>query len=304
MHNKEYEVGFAGCNSVHYPKWITAYIVEPAKMNENTGIMHFAHGWGGNRYQYREMQKEFSDRYNLICISTEYRQSGFDFNPITGVGAYIPYDASNMQVIDCLNSVRKTLELYPDINKRRIISFGGSQGGHIAVLMSIFCPNTFALVISSSGLSYITPELAGWAGRDFSEDELAIRDIVKMASFIHPPVVLMHGTADAVLSEQHTRKFEEALRAEGKMVRVKYYEGGGHFLEPVSDRKSSILELADDLIKDAGNEQSIDFNERSKIVIPCVRKRFIIDWSKSMDDFSLVLWQEMMSGYQNGDRHG
>jgi len=78
--NKEYEIVFASCNSIHYSKQITAYVVPPSKQDENTGIMHFAHGWGGNRFQYREMQRDFTDRYNLFCVSTEYRQSGFDFS--------------------------------------------------------------------------------------------------------------------------------------------------------------------------------------------------------------------------------
>jgi len=291
MDSKEYEIVFAGCNSIHYSKQITVYIVPPAKPDENTGIMHFAHGWGGNRFQYREMQKDFSNRYNLFCVSTEYRQSGFDCNPVTGAGACIPYDASNMQVIDCLNAVRKTIELHPAIDKSRIISFGGSQGGHIAILMSIFCPDTFALAISCSGISHMTPGITAWAGRDFSEDELAIRNLVGMVSLIRCPVVLMHGTADSIVSDIHTRELESALCKEGKELRVKYYEGGGHALEPVSDRKTATMENADDLIKNSRNEKSIDFNKKSKVEIQCVRKKFVIDWSKSIDDSGLAAWE-------------
>ena len=288
---KEHEIIFNSFNSIHYPKRITVYIVAPEITDKNTGIMHFAHGWGGNRFQYQEMQREFANRYNLFCIAAEYRQSGFDFDATTGIGTDVPYDASNVQVVDCLNAVRKTLEVYPSLNKRRIISFGGSQGGHIAVLMSIFSPNTFALVVSASGISHITPELAGWAGRDFSEDELEIRNVVKMASLIPCPVVLMHGTADTELPEGHTRNLEDGLHAAGKEVRVKYYEGGGHSLAPVSDRKSATVELADYLLKNVRNEKSLDFDEQRKIIIPCAKKNFVIDWSKPAEDPGLISWQ-------------
>jgi hypothetical protein len=60
---KDYEITFKSCNSVHYAKPITAYVTEPDRMDGGTGLMHFAHGWGGNRYGYRAMQQEFTDRY-------------------------------------------------------------------------------------------------------------------------------------------------------------------------------------------------------------------------------------------------
>ena len=43
---KEYEIAFKTCNSENYPKRITVYIAKPDKMDKNTRVMHFAHGWG------------------------------------------------------------------------------------------------------------------------------------------------------------------------------------------------------------------------------------------------------------------
>ena len=285
---KEYEITFKSCNSANYPKRITAYIVEPGKIDKNTGMMHFAHGWGGNRYQYQEMQREFANRYNLICVATEYRQSGYDFDAITGRGACLPYDFSHLQVIDCLNTLRKTLEIYPRVNKKRIISFGGSQGGHISMLMAIFAPNTFCLAISGSAISHIDSKWRLRAGRNFSEDELAVRNVVKMASLIQCPVVLMHGTRDENVSENHTHLLEEALLSAKKRVRVKYYKGAGHMLEPVTNRQKATIELANDLLKNALNNKRIDFKAKSKIVIHCPTKNFVIDWSKRTDAYDLV----------------
>jgi dienelactone hydrolase len=288
---KEYEIIFASCNLSFYAKRITAYIVEPDVINQHTGLLHFAHGWGGNRYGYREMQRELADRFNLLCVATEYRQSGYDFDADTGLGAYVPYDASHYQVIDCLNAVRRMLEIYPGIDRRRIMAFGASQGGHISLLMAIFCPDTFACVIASSPITYLDPTICGWAGRDFSEDEKAIRDVVRMADRIKCPVALNHGTSDETVPHEHTGLLASALQSMGKTVRVRYYEGADHALSPVTDRAKAALEIAGDWLEKSMNTARDDFKQGSKIVIRCVTKSFVLDWSKPIDDFSLACWQ-------------
>ncbi len=289
----EYEIVFQSANSIHYPKRITALIVAPRRIDEQTGIMHFAHGWGGNRFAYQKAQREFAELYNLICVATEYRQSGYEADPVVGRGVVWPYDASHYQVLDCINAVRRTLELYPGVNRRRLIAFGGSQGGHIAMLMAIFCPSTFAFVISASMLAYVDEERRrGWVGRDFSDDELAVRDVIRMAARVRCPVALIHGTADEVVSDTHTRLLEKALREQGREVRVRYVEGGEHSLGPGADRTTVAAELAGDWLRTLVNPKATDFELESRIEIPCVRKTCVLDWSKPPADSALVSWIE------------
>ncbi|MFA7160802.1 MAG: prolyl oligopeptidase family serine peptidase [Kiritimatiellia bacterium] len=289
----ELELAFQSANTKSYSKKIFVYVVQPSKMTRRTGLMHFAHGWGGNRYQYREMQRDFSDRYNLVCISTEFRQSGFYFDPVTGTGADLPYDASHYQVLDCLNAVRKTLSIYPALNRRRLISFGGSQGGHIAMLMGIFAPNTFACIVAACSLTRIDESISAWTGRDFSADELAVRDVVRMAGLVKCPVALMHGTADRTVPDIHTRMLEKALRESGKTVRSKYVKGGGHALEPVTDRKTTTIRLAGDWLASLASRGKNDFDLKTKVEIPCATKKCVLDWSKPHEDASLLSWAAM-----------
>jgi dienelactone hydrolase len=42
------------------------------------------------------------------------------------------------------------------------------------------------------------------------------------------PVLLLHGTADDVISVEQTREYEQAARALGKPVAAAYFEGAGH----------------------------------------------------------------------------
>lgn len=290
---KTYDITFKSYNSGDYPKPITAYVVEPTKMDENTGLMHYAHGWGANRFQYKEMQEEFADRYNLVGVGTEYRMSGFDFDPVVGRGATLPYDVSNMQVIDCLNAIRTVLDLYPELNPKRMYNFGGSQGGHVAMLMSVFAPNTFALAISACGISHVDEYWMSRAGRIFDADELAIRNAVQLASRVKCPVVLMHGTADEWVEDSHCRQLEQALRDAGQTVVSRYYEGANHALGPDTNRRDETVALADDLLRNSVNDKDIDFTAGREIRIPCVHKQLVIDWSKPVDGENLVRWEAM-----------
>jgi predicted esterase len=290
---KEFDFTFMSVNSISYAKRITVYVVEPDTIRPDTGLLHCCHGWGGNRFQHKALMQEFCNQYNLLCIGTEFRQSGYDFDPVTGLGSDRPYDGSHYQVIDCLNAVRETLHLYPLLNRNRLLLYGGSQGGHISILMTIFAPDTFACAISSSGAALFEQKQIQEAGRSFSQDELDIRDTIRMASLIRCPVALIHGTADRTVPVEHSKKLEAALRTHSSYeVRATYYEGADHGLVPVIEKKSAIMAIADDLLRTATHEGSDDFAERRKISISCETKNLLIDWSKGSSDTSLLLWEE------------
>ena len=287
---KQLDIRFRSCNSESYPKPIVATIMRPDQLDGETGLLHFAHGWSGNRFQYRDMQGEFAERYNLVCVATEYRQSGFDFDPVEGRGAERPYDASFRQTLDCLNAVRETLDLFPGVNRERLLLFGGSQGAHVTMLMSIFAPETFALAVAPCGIAYMDAKTIEWSGREFSQDELAVRNVAAMAGRVRCPVVLAHGTADETVPHAHTQELEKALREAGVDVRAKYYEGGSHSLAPVTSRKEAALELADDLLRTARRPGPTDFDTGARVVIPCPNHDCVIDWSRRPDDPELASW--------------
>ncbi|MCK4981788.1 MAG: acetylxylan esterase, partial [Victivallaceae bacterium] len=159
---KKYEIVFQSVNSETYSKPLTALVLEPDLVNNETGAMLFTHGWGGNRFQHLDKMEYALDKYNLICVSVEYRQSGFDFDPVKGQGSYRPYDGSFYQVFDVLNGFRTVLELNNNINRKRLYHYGGSQGGHISLLSSIFAPDTFVFTYASSPIVHLTSECQKW----------------------------------------------------------------------------------------------------------------------------------------------
>lgn len=289
---QKYELTFESLNTESYAKPITVLVMQPDKMDENTGAMVFTHGWGGNRFQHVDKMQWTVDRFNLVCLSVEYRQSGYDFNPVTGLGAYRPYDASFLQTFDVLNALRTVLEKYPSLNRRRIFHYGGSQGGHICLLSSIFAPDTFAFVYASCPLVQVTDKKADWAGREFAPYELSVRNVLEHSHLIKCPVFLEYGDADETVScEEHSRRLIKELRCRKHPLRIKIYKGGGHSLEPTITKIEAYKRMAPKPIKTLRSDRPDDFVAGSIIKISCGEKTLEIDWSRRPADVNMAVWK-------------
>ena len=75
--------------------WINLHF--PDEMNSETGLMVILHGWGGTYHQYDAYCKEWRNRYNVITLQVNYRNSG-DGSPI--------YDFGKYQAIDVLRAIQ------------------------------------------------------------------------------------------------------------------------------------------------------------------------------------------------------
>ena len=290
---RSFEITYPSVNSVHYRKSITALIMEPDNVTPNTGAMLFTHGWGGNRFQHQDKMECACERNDLVCISVEYRMSGYDFDPVTGAGAYLPYDASFYQTFDVLAGLRKMLELRPVINRKRLFHYGGSQGGGISLLSSIFVPQTFAFVYASSPVTRMDEEIRSWTGREFANHEISIRDMIEHADLIQCPVFLEHGTSDSTVPhDRHTQILEGRLKALNKKHKVVYYEGGEHNLEPAITKLDAFKAMGDEPLRTLINSRGDDFATGSTVKIPCGDKTLHIDWSKPADSLELFTWKQ------------
>jgi len=289
---KRYEITFEALNSESYSKPITVLVVEPDSIGPRTGAMLFTHGWGGNRFQYEETMLFAAERFDLVCLSVEFRQSGYDFDPVKGEGAYLPYDASFYQTFDVLNGLRTILSHRPEIDRSRLFHYGGSQGGHIALLSAVFAPNTFAFLYATSPVTHMNTGPSLDPGRDFSQRELMIRDVIGLSDLIECPVYLEHGTADEIVPHKtHTEPLEQRLRARGNLAGIRYYEGASHSLAPVTNRLETFKRTAPKFLASLRNDCIDDFTAARRVKIPCDDWKLVIDWSKPADDFELVRWE-------------
>ncbi|HEX7010605.1 MAG TPA: prolyl oligopeptidase family serine peptidase [Phycisphaeraceae bacterium] len=286
-----YEIIYPSTNSINYSKPITALVLQPDHVGPETGVMLFTHGWGGNRFQHEDKMVEVADRYNLIAMSVEYRQSGYDFDPVAGRGAYRPYDASFLQVLDVLNGLRTLLRERPMIDRRRLYHYGGSQGGHIALLSAVYAPKTFAWIYVSCPLTHLDDRVQDWAGRWFAPHELAARDVLALASRIDCPIYLEYGDADNVVDcEAHARRLIPKLEAVGRLARCVCYPGGGHDLAPTTTKLQAFRAMAAHLPWGARREDEDSFASGSCIELPAAEYRLQIDWSRPTDAADLLNW--------------
>ena len=292
---QKFELSFdsIGCNET-YTKEITILVVAPDKFDDKTGAMLFCHGWGGNRFQHQEFMKAVADKFNLLCLSPEYRMSGFDYAPRSGLGWFKPYDLSFYQTFDALLALRFILRLHTNLNHKRIFVYGGSQGGHIALLSAIYAPNTFAAVYSSSAMVCVPnqPNLAEATGRFFTDAECKVRSVPYLIDRLDTPLFMEHGTGDETVDHALNTAVVEALMKErGKPCEVVYYEGARHDLSPVITKLNAFMRMAPKFLSSYENQRVDDFTAASQITIPCGDKTLSIDWARDIRDPKLISWQ-------------
>jgi pimeloyl-ACP methyl ester carboxylesterase len=283
------DITFRSTNSATYPKPITALVVEPDAVGQQTGVLLVSHGWGGNRRDYLPTMEYAARELGLLCLSVEFRGSGYDFDPVTGKGSVVPYDGSFYQLFDVLSGLRTVLTLYPGVDRQRMFHYGGSQGGHLALLSAIYAPASFALVYATSPAVRLDAVCASWAGRSFEPWELSARDVVEHAERIRCPVLLEHGTVDAALPMQtHTSVLEARLRELGKQVESTYIQGGGHGLEPVTSRLDRFKLVMPARAGTRRPAEPDDFAAGRIVEMPCAGKTVRVDWSRPPDSVELV----------------
>ncbi len=265
-------------------------VIEPEMITSKTGVMLFTHGWHGNRFQHKEKMEWAAERFDLVTVSVEFRQSGYDFDPVKGLGACLPYDAGFYQVFDVLNGLRHILSQRPQVNHRRVFHYGGSQGGQIALLSALYAPKTFAWLYVSCPLTHIDAKFQALSGRYFAPWELEVRSPLEMAEGIPCPVYLEYGTVDpTVPHESHGLVLADKLTKSGQLARLIEYEGD-HGLQPATDKLAAFQAMSEFIEWSAEVPQCNDFEQGSLVSVPCAERTLLIDWSKKTEDHTLFQW--------------
>jgi predicted esterase len=238
---------------------IDSYVTEPANgVNSQTGLLLLIHGWGNDGQEaYAEDSLVYADRFNLVVTRVEFRQCGREaHHPSPGKTYDQPYDFSKLQTIDCLRAAYATLARYPQINRSRLMIWGGSQGGHLGAQCLIFAPHLWALAVLNCGV-YLPlsgckarelgfgfdlhangtgigfAECALGEGNVFTPAEEDIRNPWKNAALMpsQTPIIIIHGTMDTTVDIKHSVFLQARLLGLGYPAAFYPIENGDHGLQ-------------------------------------------------------------------------
>lgn len=200
------------------------------------------HGFTGNRV---EAHRIFVKQARALC------QGGvavlrFDFRGSGDSGGEFSQMTLSREAADA----RKALAFMRSqdrVDEERVGVLGLSMGGLVGAMVltgdpalkasvlwsPVAHPSLFLRRLDEPGLHEVLRKQGfldhhGWAvGRVFFEDAARL-DILGRIHRIQPPVLLVHGSEDAVVPPSHSDDYEAALRRAGKQVHRHVVEGADH----------------------------------------------------------------------------
>jgi acetyl esterase/lipase len=186
-------------------------------------------------------------KFDMVAISFEYR--------LSAISGYCPAEA----VLDAKSAMRWTRQHAPEfgIDSNRVIAGGISAGGHLAACTAMisgvddpednrsYSPVPQALALQSAT---VNPAIDGHflqllQGR-VKPEELSPAHHVKAGL---PPMCLVHGTADEIVSYDSVKEFAFEMEKVGNNCKLHTFEGVDHFFMNKSAQRRAI-KLIDEFV--------------------------------------------------------
>jgi uncharacterized protein len=178
---------------------IHAWFTAPADWNPDTGVLIYCHGNAGNLSGRGVALWNFQQVLGLAVLIFDYPGYGKSGGQPSEAGCYAAGDAA----YDYLTTVKK-------VPPARVVLYGGSLGGAVAVDLATRHPHR-ALVLVSTFTSF--PDMAQYKfpwlpGRWLVRNRYLSLDKIRT---LHSPIFIAHGTEDTVIPfRQGQRLFESA----------------------------------------------------------------------------------------------
>lgn len=291
------------------PREVEYYVRAPRQgINAKTGLMLLSHNWGGTWKLTAPWCDILSDRFNLICLSVNYLQSGETDHK------EVPYDHGLIQAMDCLRAlheVQRNLDAAKiPFNRRRIYAAGASGGGNVSLMVNKLAPSTFGCVIDLCGMPGLTDDIAFGIGNlnaGYSKDPSSPKYLTPAMQEIRDPgnpvhlqiqkkanpdnqVVIVHGLDDTSCNPA------DKIMIAANMVRAGF-RPATHFLtkadvdgvvvtdtgHPIGNRPEVIAKFGGAYIDEKGDFVKLisgksDFDAGSEVVYPVTNGRYVISF--------------------------
>ena len=125
-----------------------------------------------------------------------------------------------LPAIDCMTVVGDILKRNK-IDKKKIMAFGSSYGGYIALLLGKFAHKTFSLIVDNSG--FINTSLANIAGKEFVSEESLLINGVAFPFVEDSPWTVIDETAPNYFSDGHRSIRNLIAKEHMKETETSYY---------------------------------------------------------------------------------
>jgi len=184
---------------------VSGYLVLPGTGGRHPAIIVIHEWWGLNDWVKEEAQKLAEQGYAALAVDLYRGRSTADPNEAHELMRGLPQDRGMRD----LEAAFDYLASRPDVDAKKIGSIGWCMGGGWSIQLAVAEPRLAACVVNYGALP---------------TDPAAIAKI-------HAAVLGNFGAEDRGIPPESVHAFERAMKAAGKSIDVKIYDGAGHAFE-------------------------------------------------------------------------
>lgn len=184
---------------------VSGYLVLPGTSGRHPAIIVIHEWWGLNDWVKEEAQKLAEQGYIALAVDLYRGRSTADPSEAHELMRGLPQDRGMRD----LEAAFDYLAPRSDVDPKKIGSIGWCMGGGWSIQLAVAEPRLAACVVNYGALP---------------TDPAAITKI-------HAAVLGNFGAEDRGIPPESVHAFEQAMRAAGKSIDVKIYDGAGHAFE-------------------------------------------------------------------------
>ena len=199
---------------------VTGYLALPDSAGPHPAIVVIHEWWGLNDWVKEQAQKFAQQGYVALAVDLYRGKVATDRDTAHELSRGMPQDRAVRDLVAAFDY----LAAQPDVNKARIGSVGWCMGGGLSLQLAIHEPRLAACVVNYGAMP---------------TDAAAVQKI-------QAPVLGNFGAEDQGIPADAVRAFEKAMKAAGKTIDVKIYEGAGHAFENPNNKQGYRQDAATD----------------------------------------------------------